>query len=236
MVNVEFDINGCKINFWYDFEEYQYMLCWKEECEYVLWYFCYNCDSNGVIYLWDENNCLILIGVGVLDQILNFIIYICLIVIKFCNVVCDVFYGVIDSQEMNLVWFIGFGGLEEFDNVMKEEIVIGQYIKNIDLVSFIMGFGCNLKFGGFFISYQYIDGYIIIVCYFLLFDYGVWVKNFLCYLVMGLLLESYCMVGLDMSMYDGQFNVIYVICKKCEMVCWVVVGVFIFLGFNGNVI
>jgi hypothetical protein len=233
-VNVEFDINGRKTNLWYDFEEYQHMLRWKEECEYALWYSRYNRDSNGVIHLRDENNRPIPIGAGVLDQIPNFTTYTRLTATKLRNVVRDALYGATDSQEMNLVWFTGLGGLEEFDNAMKEEIATGQYIKNTDPASFITGSGRNLKFGGFFTSYQHIDGHTITVRHLPLFDHGARAKNSPRHPVTGLPLESYRMVGLDMSMYDGQPNVTYVTRKKREMVRWAVAGASIPPGFNGN--
>jgi hypothetical protein len=68
VVNVEFNVNGKKTKLWYDFEEYQHMLRWKEEAEYLLWFSKYNRDSNGVIHLKDENGKPIPLGSGVMEH------------------------------------------------------------------------------------------------------------------------------------------------------------------------
>jgi len=234
VVNVQFNINGGTTKLWYDFEEYQHMLRWKEECEYSYWYSQYNRDTNGVVHLKDDNGNVIPIGSGVLEQIPNYDTYSKLTATKLKNTVRDTLYGASDAQNMNVVLFTGIGGLEEFDNAMKDQVSGGSYIKNTDPSSFISGSGRNLELGGFFTSYQHIDGHKITVRHLPLLDHGARALNSRKHPVTGLPLESYRMIFLDMSTYDGQPNVQLVSRKGRELIRWAVAGATIPKGFDGN--
>lgn len=234
VVNVELTVGGRTTKLWYDFEEYQHMLRWKEEAEYSLWYSKYNRDTNGVIHLKDDNGKPIPLGAGVLEQIPNVDTYSELTATKLKNVVRDALYGASDAQQMNIVLFTGLGGLEEFDKAMKEEVASGAYIKNTDPSSFITGSGSNLTLGGFFTSYKHIDGHVITVRHLPLFDHGARALNSDKHPVTGLPLESYRMVFLDMSSYDGEQNVAMVTRKGRELVRWAVAGASVPPGFAGN--
>ncbi len=234
VVNIEFNVGGKMTKLWWDWEEYQHMLRWKEEVEYQFWYSNYNRDKNGIIHLKDDNGNVIPIGAGVLDQIPNKDTYAILTAAKLKNTVRDVLYGASDSQNMNIVLFTGIGGLEEFDNAMKSEVAHGGWIKNTDPSSFITGSGRNLALGGFFTSYQHIDGHVITVRQLPLFDHGARALNSRKHPITGLPLESYRMVFLDMSTYDGEPNVKQVTQKGREMVRWAVAGATIPKGFSGN--
>lgn len=234
VINVELSVGGRTTKLWYDFEEYQHMLRWKEEAEYSLWYSKYNRDSDGVIHLKDDNGKPIPLGSGVLEQIPNVDTYSELTATKLKNVVRDALYGASDAQQMNIVLFTGLGGLEEFDKAMKEEVSSGSYIKNTDPSSFITGSGANLQLGGFFTSYKHIDGHVITVRHLPLFDHGARALNSDKHPVTGLPLESYRMVFLDMSSYDGEQNVAMVTRKGRELVRWAVAGATVPPGFAGN--
>lgn len=234
VVNVEFNVGGKKTKLWWDWEEYQHSLRWKEEVEYQFWYSVYNRDSNGIIHLKDENGNVIPIGAGVLDQIPNNDTYAILTASKLKNTVRDVLYGASDAQKMNIMLFTGIGGLEEFDTAMKSEVANGGWIKNTDPSSFITGSGANLSLGGFFTSYQHIDGHVITVRHLPLFDHGARALNSDKHPVTGLPLESYRMIFLDMSTYDGEANVKQVTQKGREMIRWAVAGATIPKGFAGN--
>lgn len=233
-VNVEFNIGGKMTRLWYDFEEWQHMLRWKEEVEYQLWFSRYNRDSNGVIYLKDENGKPIPIGSGVLEQIPNKDTYAKLTASKLKNAVRDALYGASDAQKMNIVLYTGLGGLEEFDTAMKDEVAAGAYIKNTDPKSFIGGSGAALSLGGFFTQYNHIDGHTITVRHLPLFDQGAIALNADPHPVTGLPLSSYRMIFLDQSVYDGEQNVKFVAQKGREMIRWAVAGATIPPGFSGN--
>ena len=234
VVNFEFNVGGRSTNLWYDFEEYQHMLRWKEETEYALWYSQYNRDANGLIHLKDDNGKPITLGSGVFEQIPNVDTYSELTTAKIKSVVRDALYGATDAQQMNIVLFTGIGGMEEFDNAMKSEISSGTYIKNTDPASFISGSGSNLQLGGYFTSYQHIDGHTITVRHLPLFDHGAKAMNSDRHPVTGLPLESYRMCFLDMSTYDGEANVQYISRKGRELIRFAVAGATVPPGFGGN--
>ena len=235
VVNVEFNIGGKKSTLWWDFEEYQHMLKWKAECEYSLWYSEYNRDANGLIHNKDKNGNAIPLTSGIFDQIPNYDTYgSTLTASKLKATVRDVLYGAADSEQMNVVLFTGMGGLEAFDDAMKAEVAQGAYIKNTDPSSFMGGSGSTLQLGGFFTSYKHIDGHTITVRHLPLFDYGAKAENSPRHAGTGLPLESYKMVFLDMSMYDGEPNVYMVSRKGREMIRWAVAGATVPKGFSGN--
>lgn len=234
VVNFEFNVGGRSTNLWYDFEEYQHMLRWKEEAELALWYSRYNRDADGLIHLRDENGKVIPLGSGVLEQIPNVDTYSTLTAAKLKSVVRDALYGASDASQMNIVLFTGLGGMEEFDNAMKEELSNQTYIKNTDPSTFIGGSGRNLSLGGFFTQYQHIDGHTITVRHLPLFDHGARALAAERHPVTGLPLESYRMIFLDMSVYDGENNVSMITRKNRELVRWAVAGATVPPGFGGN--
>lgn len=234
VVNFEFNVGGRSTNLWYDFEEYQHMLRWKEECELALWYSRYNRDANGLIHLRDENGKVIPLGSGVLEQIPNVDTYSTLTAQKLKSVVRDALYGASDASQMNIVLFTGLGGMEEFDNAMKDELATQQYIKNTDPSTFVGGSGRNLSLGGFFTQYTHIDGHTITVRHLPLFDHGARALASERHPVTGLPMESYRMIFLDMSVYDGENNVSMITRKNRELVRWAVAGATVPPGFGGN--
>ena len=234
VVNFEFNVDGKKTDLWYDFEEYQHMLRWKEETEYALWYSKYNRSTDGSIALKDDNNKPIPIGAGVIEQIPNVDTYSSLTATKIKSVVRDALYGASDAQDMNIVLFTGLGGMEEFDTAMKSEVSAGSYIKNTDPANFISGGRTSLELGGFFTSYRHIDGHTVTVRHLPLFDHGARALNSPKHPVSGLPMESYRMIFLDMSTYDGETNVSMVSRKGRELVRWAVAGASVPPGFAGG--
>lgn len=219
---------------WYDFEEWQHMLRWKEEVEMSLWYSKYNRDSQGAVHLKDlSSNKAVPTGAGVFEQIPNTESYGILTALKLKNVVRDIMYGASDAQKMNIVLFTGLGGLEEFDNAMKDEVASRTYIQ-LDGSQFVTGSGSNLQLGGFFTSYKHIDGHTITVRHMPLFDNGPFALASELHPVSGLPLESYRMLFLDMSVYDGQANIRMVRKAGYEFKRWAVAGATIPPGFTGN--
>lgn len=231
-VIVTFDVNGRKTNLWYDWEEYQYMLQWKEEAEYLLWYSKYNRDENGIIHLHDENGKPIPLGSGILEQIPNKDTYGTLTTAKLKNTIRDVLYGASDAQNMNITLFTGTGGMDAFDQAMKADIAGNQYIKTTP--TFVSGSGRQMSLGGFFTSYEHVDGHKITVSKLPLLDHGALALNSPKHPVTGLPAESYKMIFLDTSTYDGEPNVKMVAQKGREMIRFAVAGASIPKGFTGN--
>lgn len=233
VVNVQLNIGGKTTTLWTDFEEWQHQMKWREETESMYWYSQYNRDLNGAINLKDENGNPIPIGSGVLEQIPNFDTYSNLTAKKIKSTVRDVLYGATDAQAVNIVLYTGLGGLEEFDSAMKDEVASGAYIKNVNPV-FVTGTGRSLTLGGFFTSYEHIDGHKVTVRHLPLLDNGVRALNANRHPITGLPLESYRMIFLDQSIYDGEANILSVTQKGREMVRWAVAGATIPKGFSGN--
>jgi hypothetical protein len=153
---------------------------------------------------------------------------------KLKSVVRDALYGASDAQDMNITLFTGIGGMEEFDSAMKNELAAGAYIKNTDPGSFVSGSSSALVMGGFFTSYKHIDGHTITVRHLPLLDHGARALNSDRHPVTGLPMESYRMIFLDMSTYDGEKNVQYISRKGRELVRWAVAGASVPPGFAGN--
>lgn len=233
----EFNIPGKgTTKLWYPFEEWQHMLAWKEECENFYWYSTYNRDSDGVIHLKDENGNDIPLGAGVLDQIPNRDSYGILTANKIKQVVRDAIFGASDAQEMDITLFTGTGGMEEFDNAMKAEVANGTFVKDTPDNMVIGGSGRSLVYGGFFTSYKHIDGHTITVKKVPLFDYGSRAEASERHPITGLPMESYRMVFLDMSVYDGKRNVQMISTEGRSLVRKVVNGMVTPPGFEGNAV
>jgi hypothetical protein len=231
-INVDLPLPSGSTKLWMDFEEFQHMLRWKEECEYAYWYSRYN-KIDGAIQDFGDNGKTIPVGSGVIEQIPNYTTYARLTARKLKEFVRDAMYGASDAQDMNIVLFTGLGGLEEFDTAMKDELSSQTYIKLSDN-KFVTGSGRNLQLGGFFTSYQHIDGHVITVRHLPLLDHGTRALKSPKHPVTGLPLESYRMIFLDMSTYDGEANVQMITQKGREMLRWAVAGATIPKGFEGN--
>lgn len=233
IVNIEIDVNGSKTKLWSDYMEWQYMSQWQEECETLYWYGEYNRDKQGKINLVDDNNVAIPIGSGVIEQIPNRDTYSVLTTRKIKGVVRDALFGASDSMDMNVELFTGTGGMEEFDNAIKNDIKSSGYTI-LNSGDFMSGSGSQMSYGGFFNQYKHIDGHIVTVRYLPLLDHGPRAMNSPKHPITGLPLESYKMMFLDRSTYDGEANLKMVTLKGREMLRWAVAGASVPPGFSGN--
>ena len=232
-VNIQLATSKGTTTKWWDFEEWQHYLRWKEELETSYWYSKYNRDSAGAVHLKDlTSHKQVTTASGVLEQIPNVESYAYLTAAKLKNVVRDTLYGASDAQKMNIILYTGLGGLEEFDNAMKDDLASRAYVKTSP--TFVTGSGTNLELGGFFTSYQHIDGHTITVRHLPLFDNGPLALASELHPITGLPLESYRMIFLDMSIYDGTPNVYMVRQKGREFSRWAVAGATVPPGFSGN--
>jgi len=218
---------------WMDYEEYQYMLQWKEECELSYWYGEQTYLNDGSTELVDENGQPIIAGPGLFEQIINKDTYSELTENKLLNTIGDLFYGMTDANNMQVTLYTGTGGMREFDRAMKTALSQKQYIK-LDAGKFVTGSGRNLTLGGYFTTYEHVDGHTINVVKVPMFDHGPVADARAKHPVTGFSMESYRMVFLDQSNYDGEANVQMVNKKGREFLRWAVAGSVVPKGFDSS--
>lgn len=233
VMEFELPIGGKNTKMWMDYEEWQYYLQWLEEKDSFYMYGRQSYNEAGKTSLLDENGQPIIIGPGLLQQIINKDTYSELTVDKLKAVIRELFFGMTDAQKREVTLMTGLGGMEEFDRAMKEEIGSSAYTV-LSTSEFISGSGRSLSFGGYFTTYQHIDGHVIRVVHNPAFDDGIVTQTSGRHPRTGLPLESYRMVFLDQSVYDGQRNLVMVTKKNRELIRWAVAGSTIPPGFSGN--
>lgn len=224
---------GGTTNMWMDHEEWQHWLSWKEEMELLYWYGEKSYDSSGTTHLTDERGQPVVIGPGLFQQIINKDTYSNLTATKLHNVIGDLFYGMTDAQEVQVTLFTGTGGMREFDAALKDETNnLGFTV--LDQGRFVRGQGSDLEFGGYFRTYQHVDGHTINVVKNPLFDQSAVADARAQHPQTGYSLESYRMVFVDQSTYEGENNVQMINKEGREMLRWSVAGSVVPRGFQGN--
>lgn len=220
---------------WMDYEEYQHMLSFKEECEMYYWYGQRTYDNNGVVQMRDENNQPVVIGPGLLEQIINQETYSTMTENQLKNVIGDLFYGMTDASNKNITLYTGTGGAREFDEALKNHFGSSSNSwKTGGETRFITGSGRSLGLTGYFKSYEHIDGHTVNVVKVPLFDHGPVAKARNLHPVTGYSLESYRMVFVDQSSYDGVTNIRMVNKKNREYLRWAVPGSVVPKGFDAT--
>jgi hypothetical protein len=201
---------------------WQHNLSFRRECESNYWYSKSNRDMNGQINERDEEGNPIYRGSGLLEQVVNKDTYSELTAEKIKQTIRDTFFGMSDAQNKQITLFTGTGGRDAFDQAMKAELLGAGYIKLTDN-RFVSGGGYNLKLGGYFDTYQHVDGYTVNVVTNRLYDDGPASKG-LFHPKTGLPLESYRMTFVDTSVYDGASNLMMISKKGRSMVRAMVKG------------
>jgi len=225
---------GKSTKLWMDYEEYQHMLRFKEECELLYWYGEKTYDNNGVTSMKDENGQPVITGPGILQQIINKDTYSTMTEAKLKNVIGDLFYGMTDATTKQITLYTGIGGAREFDEALKAHtggFAQSNWTVNADS-KFITGSGRSLGMSGYFTSYDHIDGHVVNVVKVPMFDHGPVAQARAKHPVTGYSMESYRMVFLDQSNYDGQSNVQMINKKGREYLRWAVSGSVAPKGFD----
>ena len=206
-VECQFRTGSKTTNLWVAFEQWQFMLQWKQCIEEHLWYSRYNRRPDGVVPVKDPKTGLpIPTCAGVLDQIPNNDTYSKLTARKIKGLVRDVMFGASDTEMMDVRLFTGTGGAEEFDEAMKDEArQLG--FNQVQSSKFIGGSGSNLTLGGYFTKYTHKDGHVITVQHLPLLDLGSRAMKAPKHPKTQLPMTSYEMYFIDMSTYDGKKNV-----------------------------
>ena len=231
---------GKTTKLWMDYEEYTHMLKFKEECELMYWYGEKTYDANGITTMLDENAQPVITGPGLLQQVVNKDTYSTMTETKLKNIIGDLFYGMTDGNDKQVTLFTGTGGMREFDNAMKGYtggFTTGAgtpWTINADS-KFITESGRSLGMTGYFTRYDHIDGHSVNVVKHPMFDHGPVADAAKKHPVTGYSMESYRMVFVDQSNYDGQANVQMINKKGREMMRWAVGGSVVPRGFDqGN--
>lgn len=217
--------------FWSDWEAYLRMLEWREEVENNLWWGEYNRDENGIVHLRDEDSGEIIpIGSGVYEQIPNWDTYSFLTENKLKSTVRDVMFNASDSEMVNIEVFTGTGGFEEFHNAMMSGAQSNGFTL-IDSDKFIKEGNGGLIYGNYFNTYVHQDGHRITLRKLQLLDTGAFADISPKHPITKLPLESYKMIFLDNSVYDGEANIQYVAERGRESMQWAVAGATVPKGF-----
>jgi hypothetical protein len=226
---------GKTTKLWMDYEEYQHMLRFKEECELLYWYGEKTYDSNGVTAMKDENGQPVITGPGLLQQIINKDTYSTMTEAKLLNVIGDLFYGMTDATSKQITLYTGIGGAREFDTALKNFFSTGggTWMRGGE-TRFITGSGRSLGLTGYFTSYEHVDGHTVNVVKVPMFDHGPVAQARSKHPVTGYSMESYRMIFVDQSNYDGQANVQMINKKGREMMRWAVAGSVVPRGFSGS--
>lgn len=218
---------------WMDYEEYLHMLDFKEECELYYWYGQKTYDANGQTFMKDENGQPVIVGPGLLEQIVNTDTYSTMTETKLKNIIGDLFYGMTDASVKQVTLYTGTGGAREFDEALKSHFSNNTF-KVGGENRFITGSGRSLGLTGYFTSYEHVDGHTINVVKLPIFDHGAVAQARAKHPVTGYSLESYRMVFVDQSNYDGQNNLQMISKKGREAMRWCVAGSVVPRGFSGS--
>jgi len=199
---------GTETDVWMDLFMWQFEKRWLNECEHSCWYSRYNRTKDGSIPLKDPvTGKEIPIGSGILEQIQNKSTYSKLTYSSLQNKIGEALYGQQDADGMTITLFTGKGGIREIDRAMKQEgfKLLTDFTGVAD--KFVKGTHRDLMLDGFFKGFYHIDGYTIKVKYNPLFDHGKVALKSPLHPETGYPLESYRMVFIDDSEYEGTPNI-----------------------------
>ena len=226
-------MGGKTTKLWMDYEEWQYYLQWKEECESLYWYANQSYNENGATQLRDENGQPVIIGPGLLEQVINKDTYSTLTANKLKNTIGDLFYGMTDAQNKQVTVYTGIGGAREMDDAMKNELTGFRAFND---GKFVSGSGRNMVLSGFFTTYEHVDGHTVRIVKVPQFDHGTVAQASTRHPLTGYSLESYRMVFVDQSSYDGESNLTMINQKGREMKRWAVAGSTIPKGYGDSML
>lgn len=217
---------------WSDWESYLRTLEWREEIEQNLWESEYNRDEEGNIHLIDEDSGEVIpMGSGVYEQIPNKDTYTVMTENKIKSTIRDVMFNSSDSQIANIEVFTGTGGMEEAHNAFAAAASSNGF-QLIDSDKFVKKSGANtLSYGAYFNTYIHQDGHKITFRKLPLLDNGVRADISGVHPISGLPIDSYKMIFLDNSTYEGESNLMYVAEQGRESMEWAVAGATIPKGF-----
>lgn len=196
---------GNTYNLWMHYEEFIQTKLWMQQSEYLRWYGKYNRTTQGEVMLPGKNGRPVLVGAGVLDQIAGSHERTYSLESAnedlFREFLIDIQIASKEAENKKIMMFTGSGGMNVFHKAMKEAQQAAQIVDT----HFVSKTTLGLKFGENFVTYKGLHGTELTVVYNPLFDD----RNKHPYLhpKTGLPYESYRMVFLDFSDYDGDPNI-----------------------------
>ena len=204
-VDVQLTTDKGTSNMWIDFERWQHLQNWKQDCEEHLWYSTYNRDAEGEIDLVDEDSSEIIpLTAGMFQQIPNNDTYSILTAKKIKNTVSDALSGATDTGNMDMTLFCGEGFADDFDMAMKDE---SSNFNQITGDKFVKGSGRNLVLGGYFTAYEHVDGHIVRLAKLPLLDHGPEAEIADRHPITGKPMTSHEGYFVDTSQYEGENNI-----------------------------
>jgi hypothetical protein len=229
VMNIQIPMDGGKTtNIWSNFEVHERRREFLKEMDDLLVWSRYN-RVNGEILEKDEKGEPIPRFSGLLEQIPNVDTYSFLTEAKIDWIVTNILhniggYGEAVVKEITLQ--TGLGGAKEFDRAMKASGATQGFTQFIDrtLVGGTTANATNLTYGTYFGSYKHIKDYTVKVVINDAFDRGPVPDAAPRHPVTGLSLESYKMLFLDTSVYNGEKNLQFINEKGREYIEKVILG------------
>jgi hypothetical protein len=196
--------SGATHQFWIYEKAYQNMKRWEAENEYLAWYGRYNQLPDGTFLAQGKNGRPVKTGAGLLQQIegANTYEYRRLDFNYLQEFMANLQYNQRDAENSKLVMMTGMGGLKEFDRACKEALGANLVMEP---GTFLHRNGTKLGYGNYFRNVKGILGTEVTVMYNPMFDN----KDLHTKIdpETGLPTESFRMVCLDFSDYDGQAGI-----------------------------
>jgi hypothetical protein len=206
--------------YWTDYQEWLALRQWYRTVDYQLVYSRYNARPDGTTPLKGTSGRPVYLGAGLLQQIspANKRTYTKLTDDLLEDFLTDLSYNIRGMNERRYVALTGEMGMKELDRVLKAKASGYTLIDT----KFVTGTGQNLTFGGQFTTWNMLNGVVLTLKHFPLYDSLYHGRKL--HPTSGKPVESYRMTFVDMSMRDGESNIVKVVRKGREMVMWSVAG------------
>lgn len=212
-------------NGWMDYAMWQFEKQYLEDCETMYWYSRYNRLANSAVPLKDMlTGKIIPRGSGLIEQIQNKSTFGKLTYSGMANKIGDALFGQSDTQNMSITLHTGLGGLQDFDEAMKEKgkTLLTDFTGVAN--QFVEGSSKELMLTGFFKGFYHVDGYIIKVKHNPIMDMGKVARKSPLHPRTGYPLESHRLIFIDDNDYDGQPNIQHVAQKGRSFIHGIVQG------------
>lgn len=222
--------DGKQFQYFIDWELFQADLAFKEQCEYDIWKSKYGRDTDGEMYMIDDNTGIqITSGAGIDEQIPNVDSHSFITFKKLTQMIRDVTFNVSGATPNIEVW-TGTGGMEDINNALKDDL---RGFALVDSNQFASGGNSyDMIYGSYFKAFRHQDGALVTFRCHPMFDKGLFAELSPRHPISGLPSSSHDLYILDRSSYDGENNFQYVMEKGREYIKWHVSGSIIPKGFK----
>lgn len=206
--------------YWSAYQEWVALRQWYERIDRMTMYSKFNARSDGTVSTQGTNGRPVYIGAGLLEQIApaNRKPYTTLTLDTLDTFLSDLSYNILGQGERKFIALTGEMGMREFDRVLRAKATAYTLVDN----HFVSGSGQDLTLGGQFTTYKGLNGIMMTLKHFPIYDNPVFNRKL--HPTSGKPLESYRMTFIDYGMRDGESNIRKVVRKDREMVMWHVAG------------